>query len=198
MLKLKLKNTTDIKNIKDKLFKNNNEIIYSDELLIQQYNTFKNYYIQRQLIKNKISIRLDPIPSDISENLIKYIIINILNDNTCYWSKTGDLHSNKYNKIECKCFTSDGPISFSPTPKWNVLFCLDMRKWIENKIILYKINVESNSDLWNSIIINKKETFNDQIIQKRRPRICWNNLYKQIKDFTDISYNGTFEDIFKK
>jgi len=173
---------------------------YSKELLIKQYYLHKSYVKGRiQTINNtNIKIRLPCIPEDISENIIKFIIHNYLNDNTSSWNcKTGDLYSLKEGKQECKCFTSDAPLSFTPTSEWDIIYFLDAREWLsEDKFILYRIPLKKTSIEWKSIKINKTQTFEEQAQQKRRPRINWNILYQQITPYCHKVFEGSFNDIF--
>jgi len=121
---------------------------YSEEILINRFKNFKNMYISdEELIKNGLPIRHQNPPEDITENITKFIIRKYENDNSCVWCKcvdkkfglTGDLYSNKYDKnapIEVKSFTSNGPSQFGPDKKFGVLYFLDIRKFLNNEIIL--------------------------------------------------------------
>lgn len=172
---------------------------YTKDLLIEQYNLHKSYIISRinTTIKTGVKVRMSAIPEDISENIIKNIIHNKLNDKTSKWDcKSGDLFSNIDGIQECKCFTSDEPLSFTPTSEWDVLFFLDARKWLNNNFILYKVALKRTSTQWKNIKVNKTQTFEDQIKQKRRPRINWENLKKQLDNNYTKIYEGSFEDIF--
>lgn len=125
------------------------EDTYSTELLKEQYASHKSYVTTRiNTTKNKnITVRLPSIPEDISENLIKETIHNKLNDKTSRWDgKKGDLESQKEGRQECKCFTSDGPLSFTPTSHWDVIYFLDARNWLKNDtFILYRISLKRTS-----------------------------------------------------
>ena len=194
------------KNKGNKCLKNNckshkkiNEISndsYTKELLKEQYNLHKTYVNGRINTTTKIGVkvRLPSIPEDISENIIKYII-NKLDDNKSTWDcKTGDLQSTIEGKQECKCFTSDGPLSFTPSSNWDILYFLDARNWLKNDMfILYKIPYKRTSIEWQNIKISKTQTFEDQTKQGRRPHINWDSLKNQIKHIK--VYEGTFKDI---
>ena len=121
-------------------------------------------------------------------------------DKTSNWNcKGGDLLSKKEDKQECKCFTSDGPPSFTPSSDWDVIYFLDARKWLyHNTFIIYKINLKRTADEWKNIKVNKKHTFNDQCNQGRRPRIIWDSLYPQISTFCEKIFEGVFDDLFTK
>ena len=134
----------------------------------------------------------------ISENIIKFIIRNKLGDKTVKWDcKDGDLQSEKEGRQECKCFTSEGPCSFSPSSEWNALYFLDARNWLDDKFVLYRTALKKSSNEWKNIKISKTQTFQQQVDQGRRPHICWEVLYPQISNHTVKVFEGSFLDIFK-
>jgi hypothetical protein len=170
---------------------------YTKDVFLEFYSLHKNYVKHRITIGIRLDIkfRLPSIPEDISENIIKFII-HELGDKTSKWNcKTGDLFSIKEGKQECKTFTSKGPISFSPTISYNVIYFLDARLWLKDIFILYKINITQHLDRWKNISVNKKQTFYDQCQQGRRPRISWDSLYKQTSDICEKIYEGDLEKI---
>ena len=172
---------------------------YTKEFLIEQYNLHKSYVLERLSGMNKftIKIRLPSIPEDISENIIKFIIQNKNNDITSSWNcGVGYLYSHIEGVQECKCFTSDGPLSFTPSSLWNVIYFLDARDWLNNHFKLYKLNISNASEVWKNIKVNKNETFDDQAKQGRHPRLNWNDIQKQLNSYITLIYEGTFEDIF--
>ena len=172
---------------------------YTEELLKQQYALHKSYVNGRINTTKKIgvNVRLPSIPEDISENIIKHIIHNKLHDKTSRWDcKKGDLQSDKEGKQECKCFTSDGPPSFTPSSDWDVIYFLDARNWMNDKFVLYRIPLKRTSVEWENIKVNKSQTFEDQTKQGRRPRITWECLKTQIEPYCNKVYEGNFEDIF--
>jgi hypothetical protein len=174
---------------------------YTEELLKEQYILHKEYVKGRINTTTKIGVkvRLPSIPEDISENIVKNIIRNKLDDNTSSWEcGTGDLQSEKEGKQECKCFTSDGPPSFTPSSDWDVIYFLDARKWLEDKFVLYRIPLKRTSSEWKNIKVSKTQTFEDQTKQGRRPRITWESLHPQIQPYCTKVYEGTFYDIFSK
>jgi hypothetical protein len=167
---------------------------YTETILKEQYNIHKEY-VKSRIESSKtlgFKIRLPSIPEDISENIIKFMI-HKSGDTTSSWDcKRGDLVSTTEGKQECKCFTSDGPSSFTPTSEWDIIYFLDAKNWLNDKFILYKVNLKNTSEEWKSIKVNKKQTFEDQCKQKRRPRINWKQLYPQISQFCEIVFDGFF------
>jgi hypothetical protein len=134
----------------------------------EQYSIHKSYVKGRIETTKKIGVkvRLPSIPEDISENIVKYIIINKQNDKTCIWNcKVGDLYSTIEGKQECKCFTSDGPPSFTPSSDWDVIYFLDARNYLNDRFILYRILLKRTSEEWKKI----KMSLNHRPIQTENP-----------------------------
>lgn len=178
---------------------------YTPIILRQRYYFFKNAYIElsKLITTTQLPIRHQNPPEDITENIAKFIIRNYDNDISCKWAKeiglNGDLYSNKYDSkslLEVKAFISDGPTQFGPKKKFSVLYFLDLRNWISDKIILWRVNLTNESAEIKQIKMNKMQTHENQCDQGRRPRITWDKLYPQISDHCVKIYEGTFENIF--
>jgi hypothetical protein len=169
---------------------------YTPDVLNEQFQIHNNYVRSRIESGKKLNInfRLPSIPEDISENMIKFII-HKNGDTTSTWNCKGDLLSLKEGKQECKCFTSTGPISFTPSSEWNCIYFLDATNWLQNHFILFRFPYSRTSDEWKNIKMNKTQTFEDQALQGRRPRLNWHALLPQIKDKCDKIFEGTFENI---
>ena len=180
---------------------------YTEDILIRRFNNFKHNYISdEEFITNGLKIRHQNTPEDITENITKFIIRKYENDSSCIWCKgvdkkyglTGDLVSNKYERhlpIEVKSFTSNGPSQFGPDKKFGVLYFLDLRKWLNNEIVLWKVNLNYMSPEFKNIKVNKVQTMGEQLLEGRRPHISWDNIYPQINEFCEKIYEGTFENI---
>ena len=172
---------------------------YTKELLIEQYTMYKLYAVSRMRMASLlgVKVRRQPMPEDVSENIIKFIIHNKVGDPSSRWDcKKGDLLSETELVQECKSFTSTGPSSFSPQSDWDVIYFLDARRWLDDNFILYRVNLKKSSDVWKNIKVNSTQTFNDQCIQGRRPRITWKLLYPQISDHCVKVFEGSFDNIF--
>ena len=202
----KVKEVKEIKEIKEvKEVKEIKEVkdmkdLYTIDVLLECYYVHKNYVSKRKEILNglNISFRLPAIPEDISENLIKFMI-HKYGDTSSNWScKTGDLVSHIEGKQECKCFTSDGPISFTPSSDWDIIYFLDARNWIHDNFILYRVNLQKKSDEWSNLPISKTQSFKDQCLQGRRPRINWNALKPHIEKYSQIIFDGNLKLFLKK
>ena len=71
-----------------------------------------------------------------------------------------------------------------------------MRKWLDDKLILWSVNLTSDSHDWKKIKMNKTQTHEEQCKEGRRPHISWDNIYLQMPDKCIKVYEGNFEDIF--
>lgn len=147
----------------------------------------------------KLGVRLPGIPEDISENMIKFYLVHKKGHDVT-WECQGDLLSKQEGRIECKCFTSEGPLSFTPSSNWDVIYFLDARQWMDRRFTIYKLGCSMKSDTWQDIIINKNKeprTFRGQADAGRRPRIAWGSLYPQIFNECEKVFEGCFEDIYQ-
>jgi len=81
-------------------------------------------------LKLRKKIRKPNFPSELSENITKFIIAK-KKGFLPTWNCNGDLKF-VFNgkKIEVKAFSSDGPISFGPNENWFRLYILDCRNFI--------------------------------------------------------------------
>jgi len=173
--------------------------IYTEDILMRSFDVFLNYYNGRLSLKEKgLKIRLPGFPEDISENMIKFILRNN-GDSTVHWNTTsGDLYSSKEGRIECKATTSAGPISFSPTSDWDVLYVMDATQWRCDKYIVYRINIKKSYSEWSEIKVKRTENFGDQCKSGRRPRCTWSMLKPQLGDHCQQVFCGTFNEMLVK
>ena len=178
---------------------------YTTNILTRRYSQFRDSCLLTNEMKKEygLNIRGQNPPEDITENMTKEIIRIHEGDTSCCWAKgvdkSGDLISDTFteeNPIEVKAFSSDGPSQFGPDKNFGVLYFLDMRDWLNNHFVLWKVNLSNNSTEWKNVKVNRTETMEQQCSQGRRPRIGWNSLYPQIQNHCVKVYEGTFENIF--
>jgi hypothetical protein len=153
-------------------------------------------------INSKLSckkIRNENFPSHISENLVKFALNKIRynnSNNKVIWNTTvGDLELDN-RRIEVKAFMSDAPSSFGPTEKWDIIYFVDAKNIQKGDIIIYEILLSNTNDIWLNINISSKETYMQQCINKRRPRIVFSKLLQQIpKEYVNILYEGKIRNL---
>ena len=170
--------------------------LYTEDKLRNNLRIHKNYINELISENHDIDIRKPNFPEHISENIIKFTIQNKRGDKTSTWNCKGDLLSKIEGKQECKAFTSKGPISFTPSSKWDCIYFLDARNWLKDQYVLYRVPLTIDSEEWKGIKVNNLKTFEDHSKQGRRPRIGWVSLYPQILKHCEKIYEGTFENIF--
>lgn len=162
--------------------------------IVNLLGKFEEYYSSVLELKQKYKrrIRLPNFPEWISENLVKYMMCD---HDVSYLTKRGDL-SCRGQKIEVKCFSSTGPSSFGPTEDWDIIYFLDATNHMSGNFTCYKIAM-NNID-FGLLRINKIETYNDQICQKRRPRITFKMICPQINsDKISVIFRGNITDLVK-
>lgn len=166
-------------------------IVKEFEFIKEFLNIQKEHVNKLKTLENKYDhkIRSVNFPESLSELIIK-IFINKIENRNCLKAKIGDLICNE-EKIEVKCFTSNGPISFGPKENWNQIYFLDAINIfnINNNIKIYKCNLTNKDQLWLDIKINKNETFHDKCNRGCRPRLNFDSLQNQLLNHITLVYN---------
>jgi hypothetical protein len=183
--------------------------MYTEDVLRDNYTTFKNYYASRLKTRESFGSRMPNMPEDISENIVKFAIRNHVGVES-YWARsveeTGDLWSPVEKVQECKCFMSDGPSSFGPIKIWNVIYFLDARKWTDDVFTLYRCEINPLDPIWKNMKCSGGrsrsapgvgETWQQMCDRGYRPHISWKGILEpQIGHLCKKVYEGTFEGIF--
>jgi hypothetical protein len=193
----------------DELKQNIKPLTHSDELesdiikeLLNKYIGYNGYIedINQQYPHLK-NIRRSNFPSEISENLVRMILYNKLNIESTWQTTSGDLSyydEDICNKIEVKCFSSAGPISFGPNENWEKICFLDAIDYGNNNYTCHMSNLPKSSEIWKNININKTNTFEMVCKSGKRPRINFNKLIKELKNQNyemDIIFKGNINEI---
>lgn len=176
---------------------------YISDILRMRFKRIRQRAIEdlEDMKKYDICFRMQNPPEDVTENIIKNIVKNHEGDTTVVWCRLielpGDLDSTTSGIIETKSFTSGGPSSFGPKKKFNVMYFLDMREWLNDIFIVWKVNLTHASHEWKGIKMNKDETNEEQCEDGKRAHISWEKIKSQLppEKITQV-YNGTFEGIF--
>lgn len=135
-------------------------------------------------------IRQPNFPEVISEYIAKIYYTQKYNKSVEF-GETGDLIVNPdKQKIEVKAFTSKGPTSFGPTETWNKLMFIDARLFKKKRFKIYIIDLQNDCKKWKNLKMNHKETFEDQCLSKRRPRIKFNKIKEVLKDDVQLIFDG--------
>lgn len=168
-------------------------------------NLYENYLNHCDIINNVrisnpiIRVRRNGFPDIVSEHLVLYALLgNNINNYEYTWNTAGDLKKTKddeIKKIEIKCTSSSGPLSFGPTQHWDDLYICDASDFTNDRIKIYYI--KCNKDTFQNIKVNKKQKFKDQCLQKRRPRISLDGILAQLNEENDYDtvYDGSILDL---
>lgn len=182
---------------------------YTEADMRNRYGAFRAYYMSQVPARERLDLRMPNMPEDISENIVKFILRHRLNTKS-QWArhvtKPGDLWCAMEGVQECKCFMSDGPLSFGPDKTWDAIYFLDLRKWLDDELILHRCTLTPRDEQWKNIRMSgarskKKEggeTWSDCVGRGARPHIGWDLLYPQIREHCTEVYRGPFEGIFSK
>jgi hypothetical protein len=162
--------------------KNKVNCYINDRKITDDINSKRNKYINKfNLPRNKCSkiCRHSNFPSEISENIVKFYLWD--KKYPVEWRKGYDLCL-KGLRIEVKAFASDGPISFGPNERWNVIYFVDCRNFTENIYTIYLIPYANTHELWRTLHINSNKTFSEMCDTGKRPRAGWDVLKKHFKN----------------
>ncbi len=168
------------------------------EDLINKYNDLYSYIkLMNTNLKSK-KIRLPNYPSEITENLVKFAIIKKYGVSPCWNTKKGDLCL--YEKqLEVKGsidLINGGPSSFGPKEEWHRIYFVDANDCLNKKYKIYEIQMSNKHEIWQNIRVNNNQTYQNQCLQKRRPRIKFIDLIKQIPNtYTNVIFDGSFDDL---
>lgn len=161
---------------------------------------YKTYVDKSSSISARCGLRYKNIrglnfPSEISENLVRFAINKKYRCINCVWDiRKGDLTFSLgciTYIIEVKAFSSTGPSSFGPIESWDWIYFIDCRNNHDLLFKIYEIRLANNSKIWKNIKVNKMETYHQQCMEKRRPRICFSSMLKQIPcDKYSVIFDG--------
>lgn len=134
------------------------------------------------LLSNK-KIRNDNFPSHISENIAKFSIFKKYKIMPCWDTPKGDLIINKSNlikQLEVKGFMSDGPSSFGPSEKWDILYFVDAKDTLNKSFKVYEIKLSNTHNIFRNIKINKTELYGEIADNNQRGKLrgSFNTTFK--------------------
>lgn len=156
--------------------------------------TFENE-MNAKLKKKKI--RKSNFPSHISENIAKFAFCRRYGFMPNWDTDTGDLELlGKKLEVKGSIDLYKGPPTFGPTERWHRIYFVDAKEINLNKVKVYEIKLSNSSKEWQNLKVNKKQTFGDQCKEKRRPRLPFKDIYRQLESNINIIYDGSIDDIY--
>lgn len=165
-----------------------------------------NYTIEserkiNQSLKIK-KIRLSNFPSHISENVAKFAIYHKYGIMPNWDSDKGDLvfkTPSKTIRFEVKgsINLSNGPPTFGPTEEWDHIYFVDGINTLDKRYKVYEIKLSNKSSTWRNMKVNKKQTYYEQCLEKRRPRITFCEIKSQIGKHCKLIFDGHISELSK-
>lgn len=166
---------------------------------INTINTEKQ--INTSLKKKKI--RYSNFPSHISENIVKFAIAKKNNIMPSWDTDKGDLCINnpkcKFKHIEVKGsidLLNGGPSSYGPTENWDEIYFVDAVENNDKIYTIYQVKLSSTSEKWKNITVSKTQTFADQCLLGRRPRLTFKELRSQLGEDCKLFFRGHLSEMF--
>jgi hypothetical protein len=168
-------------------------------LIVKEINNYNNCVLhinEINKILSKKKIRHNNFPSHISENIAKFAIFNKYKIMPCWDTDKGDIVINKlslFKQIEIKGFMSDGPSSFGPSEKWDLLYFVDARDTLNFNFKVYEIKLSNKNEIFRNIKINKNETYGEIADNNQRGKLrgCFETVFKyQLGDKCKLIFNG--------
>ena len=167
---------------------------------IESYNNtiiFENT-INKSLMKKKI--RKTNFPSHISENIVKFAFYRTYKVMPTWDTDTGDLFLPIYlKKMECKgsIDLNNGPPTFGPKENWDYIYFVDGAETLDLRYKVYEIRVKNSSNKWKNMIVNKdkNETYYDQCLQGRRPRLRFDEIHKNMGEDCKLIFDDHISEL---
>jgi len=94
-----------------------------------------------------------------------------------------ELHNKYFYQLEVKAFISDGPSTFGPTEPWDKLYFVDCRNYLKKEFCVWEIDCKNTDKEWIDMPVSRAETFGDQAIAKRRPRLPFEHGKINVKKY---------------
>jgi len=163
------------------------------ELLKKHISHYYDIVALNNQLKKK-RIRHVNFPSEVSENIVKFVLYRKYRIMPTWDTDWGDLQCANL-MIEVKAFSSTGPTSFGPTEKWDRIYFLDARGFIHSFFKVYECRLKNTDPVWQRLRVNKTETYGDQCQQKRRPRLCFHDLKEQLGRHCTLLFEGRFDQV---
>lgn len=194
----RLRQSVSSTQLKDTLRKTKKKSRSVSKHVIKQY--FVNYLEQCKIIEgincSKRKVRRPNFPEVISEHIVYYYLVKNEPGEFAWNIQNGDLTrelDGNVHKIEVKCSSSDGPLSFGPTQNWDELFFVDASRFEKGSFTIYKVNC--SKEHFNGLKVNNDQTIGEQSVQMRRPRISFVKLKRQLGSLCKCVFRGHIDEL---
>jgi len=172
---------------------------YSYEILLRcvdKYITDLQFNKDINKLLSKKKRRNEPFPSDISENIVKFVIAKKYGIMPKWDTEKnrGDLIINKkqlFKKVEVKGFMSSGPSSFGPKERWDLIYFVDAQDIVNKKFKVFEIILSNKNEVFRKIMLTKNQTYGDIADTGKRPRASFYEKFKpQLGENCKLIFDG--------
>ena len=152
------------------------------DILIEIIDQYIEYYNKTIKINDKLTkeapkhkkIRNINFPSEITENIVKFVIAMNYNVMPNWNTTVGDIQTWEKNneniikplKIEVKGFSTDGASSFGPATKWDKIYFVDAKDFIKKNFEVFEVNLSNEDKEWRKIKFTIGEPIAEDSIEK--------------------------------
>ena len=173
-----------------------------DKLLecIKMYNQTIIFETHMNLILKKKKIRKTNFPSHISENIVKFVYLKKYGIMPNWDTDKGDLVISGFQKIiriESKGSINlrNGPPTFGPTETWDYIYFVDGVDTLNFRYKVYEIKLKNSDTDWQNLKVSKTQTYGDQCVQSRRPRLNFDSIESQLGDKCQLIFDGPISEL---
>jgi len=174
------------------------------ELLNRCIDVYNDTIIHEKMINTILKrkkIRLSNFPSHISENIAKFAIYKKYNILPSWDTQKGDLCMQLTSKnqlqleIKGSIDLEKGLSTFGPTERWDYIYFVDGKDTLFKYYKVYEIQLSNENILWKNMQISKTETYQDQCYQRRRPRIPFSEIKKQLGSKCQLIFDNNISQL---
>ena len=99
-------------------------------------------------------------------------------------------------KVEVKGgFITMGPPTFGPRETWDEIYFVDCQDTLKKTFKIYAIELSNTSEEWKQLKVSKAQTYYDQCLEGRRPRLTFDSIQTQLGDHCRLVFDGHFDEL---
>lgn len=154
--------------------------------LYEGYMDFRHMFLKAKRIGS--ASRVPNFPEPVSEQMVCFLLQRLRGWDV-RWDPAmpGDLQWQD-SRLEVKCVSSAGPITFGPHEEWEKLYILEHMILRERtrgrphktRVCCWEIDARHDDALWNVVKVSKHCSFSQQRDQGKRPHITLERLKEQV------------------
>lgn len=175
--------------------------LYRSCRFLDVYIPYANYISNLKINIKQKPPRMPNFPEYISENIARYVYFRKYKrlPKPLNGKNEGDFIDGKI-RCEVKGGISDGPASFGPGAKWDYLYYVVAKNYLEMKFEVFEIKLSNSSYRWRNILFYKtaQKTYGDIADANKRGdlRTSFTNIKSQLGNECICIWEGHINDLF--